>query len=727
MLDPKTLLLNLALAAVYAVIGWAAIALALSPGHALPIFPSAGLALAAVLVGGKRMLPGIFVGSLVVTWLAGNASGTHPLILVTVPLLAVLQAVIGGVLMRRWIGYPTALDAPPDILRFVVGVAPLSTLIDASLAAPLHTLVGQMAAERLLEQWFVWWFGDMLGVIVATPLALSVFGAPRGDWRPRRLSLALPMVVATCLLAAILHQLGDGERRRVDAEFARGAGILSRQLEQRLASQSEMLHNARRMILASRFVDRREWREFVLPWFDSYPGMLNFTWNPLVAEAEREAFVAEVRAEGFPDYEILDRDAAGRLRRATASHGGFYLPITYLEPFAPNAAVFGLDPLSVASTAGAIRDTLALGEVRASEPFRLTQEVADQVGVVLYLRVKKAIDGRLRTIGLVSSALRMGDLLEAALYGQTGEAYRLCLIDVGTAGPTRVAGDSGCESRVARSGPSFRKPIAFAGRNWQLLVHPMHVASAMSAGGRATMLLGLAALALLTGFLLLMTGHTRRIEELVEQRTEELAATSRTLMEHQQALTDAQRIAGLGSWQIAEARDEVSCSPQCRKLLGLDERQHFDLETWLEAFDPAYRTRLRDAIDEARALTPGRTESRSMLDCALLDNGGARRVAHLVVEAHRDDHGRVQLRGTVQDVTAARDAEARIRRLADFDTLTGLPNRSYFINHAQRALAAARHHGDHLAVLFIDLDNFKNVNDSLGHQTGDRMLSVVAE
>ena len=87
LLHPKTLILNLALAAAYGLIGWAATLLALSPGHALPIFPSAGLALAAVLVGGSRMYPGVYVGSLTVVWLVGTAAGgsAHPWALALVP------------------------------------------------------------------------------------------------------------------------------------------------------------------------------------------------------------------------------------------------------------------------------------------------------------------------------------------------------------------------------------------------------------------------------------------------------------------------------------------------------------------------------------------------------------------------------------------------------------------------------------------------------------------
>ncbi len=72
-------------------------------------------------------------------------------------------------------------------------------------------------------------------------------------------------------------------------------------------------------------------------------------------------------------------------------------------------------------------------------------------------------------------------------------------------------------------------------------------------------------------------------------------------------------------------------------------------------------------------------------------------------------------------------AERRIVRLAYFDTLTGLPNREQSRNRLAGALQAAKENGRLLAVLYLDLDNFKRVNDTLGHAVGDQLLCVVAD
>ncbi|MDP1989817.1 MAG: EAL domain-containing protein, partial [Syntrophales bacterium] len=76
---------------------------------------------------------------------------------------------------------------------------------------------------------------------------------------------------------------------------------------------------------------------------------------------------------------------------------------------------------------------------------------------------------------------------------------------------------------------------------------------------------------------------------------------------------------------------------------------------------------------------------------------------------------------------ARKQAEERIRHLAHYDALTGLANRSMFSQRLGHALAQARRNGMQLAVLFIDLDRFKNINDTLGHEAGDSVLKEVAE
>ncbi|MEH6459672.1 diguanylate cyclase domain-containing protein [Chitinimonas sp. JJ19] len=107
---------------------------------------------------------------------------------------------------------------------------------------------------------------------------------------------------------------------------------------------------------------------------------------------------------------------------------------------------------------------------------------------------------------------------------------------------------------------------------------------------------------------------------------------------------------------------------------------------------------------------------------------GAFYTVNQIITPLQDSHGNITHFLAIQhDVSAQRSEQERIARLAYHDSLTGLPNRQYFLELLDKAIAAAALQGNMLAVMFLDLDKFKQVNDTLGHAIGDQLLISVAE
>lgn len=102
--------------------------------------------------------------------------------------------------------------------------------------------------------------------------------------------------------------------------------------------------------------------------------------------------------------------------------------------------------------------------------------------------------------------------------------------------------------------------------------------------------------------------------------------------------------------------------------------------------------------------------------------------AWLNISSVKDEHGTTtHFVGTFNDITMRKSAEDEIRNLAFYDPLTQLPNRRLLMDRLEQALASGTRHSRKGALLFIDLDNFKTLNDTLGHDQGDRLLQQVAE
>ncbi len=94
----------------------------------------------------------------------------------------------------------------------------------------------------------------------------------------------------------------------------------------------------------------------------------------------------------------------------------------------------------------------------------------------------------------------------------------------------------------------------------------------------------------------------------------------------------------------------------------------------------------------------------------------------------RDADGRaLRLAGTDADISQRKATEQRLRDLAELDGLTGLPNRGLFLDRLQQGLLRAARHGQPMALLFLDIDHFKRINDTLGHEAGDQLLRVFAQ
>jgi len=195
------------------------------------------------------------------------------------------------------------------------------------------------------------------------------------------------------------------------------------------------------------------------------------------------------------------------------------------------------------------------------------------------------------------------------------------------------------------------------------------------------------------------------------------------LRRSEEKLAKAQRIAQLGWWEWNLEDNSLVCSQEFYSILGLD-RDSFGgtYESLLRCIPFGDREELKLRIDASV-----RGGSPFSIDHRITRSDGVERIVYQQAEVSRDEAGRtVRLVGTIQDVTERKQAEDQIRFLAYFDSLTGLPNRRQFAERLAAAVQSAQRHSRLSALLFLDLDRFKRINDTLGHSAGDHLLQEVS-
>jgi signal transduction histidine kinase/CheY-like chemotaxis protein len=537
----------------YAISGKLSVVLAVPPGYASPIFPPAGIAMAAMLIWGWATLPWMFLGSFLLNIWIGSALGKElPQILAAaagIGAASVLQAVIGAAALRRAVGYPAPLDTGRAVARFLL-ISPQCCLVSATLSLGWLFALGVVRRSEFASSWIAWWIGDTLGVLVVLPLMFVIAGEPRPLWRSRALPVALPMLLFFALFVAIFGRVNAWERDEALSDFR----LLSRgvvdKVRMALNEQDLFLEQLSRSFTGSKPVSQADFHHLVGGLLRHFPTIQTVEWAPRVDGARRAAFEAAQQPE-IPRYEIRAVDATKRLQRE--GDRPFYYPVTYVEPLDGNADALGLDLDSDANRRAAIEGAVGSGMVQASAPLLLVEGHGQQPAILLMFAVPGGPDGA----GVLVNAVRIATLMNGLL-APVKAMVAVALIDRVAAQP--LYGVSASRRPLAAHDESF----GFGGRRYAVETEPTasYFEQHRSWQSWGVLVAGVLSTGLLGALLMLGTGHARRIEQVVEARTRDLAAVNQRLQieieerrQAEAALRQAQRMEAIGQLTSGIAHD----------------------------------------------------------------------------------------------------------------------------------------------------------------------------
>jgi PAS domain S-box-containing protein len=672
---PAALAVVLLTALAYMAVGAVALGLAGPPGYASPLYPSAGLALAVVVVYGRAALPGVFLGAMAVNAGLAAMRGQAGLALLVVPALigagASLQAGAGAGLLRRFVGQPLVLDGPREILRSGFFGAFVACTISPSMATLSLLAAGTLKTDAWLATWLTWWLGDAMGVLIGAPLALTLIGRPRPAWQPRLRTVGLPLLLALALLGAGMAELHRLDKHRLQATFERDADRLASQAQARLALPLHALQAIHGAVRDDERLDAKTLHQ-ASKWWLAQPIQLQATgYSELVRLADLTAFEAAARADGLAGYRVFDRDGG-----AARAADGEVIALRLIEPAAGNAAALGVNALSIPAARDAILGTRRSGVPVATAGFPLTQLGGEETGIVIYQALYRGTPtdeaARLaRFAGVVFVTVRAERAL-AGLARPEQQYLRWCLVDPAPgAARHRLAGLPGCNAAVDKH-VAYRaqRTVELGGRTMELRISALDgtVPGAQVEAGWLLSLTSMAAAAMLGSLLLTVTGHSRRTELAVQQGTAELRREVLERTQAEMALRDSEmRLRAIldhvpiGVMFLDPDGRIIECNPQLGRMLGYS-AQELRGRTVTDLAQPQEGTRL---LQMRHDLIQGAADS-FLEDVVLRHAQGQERLGRVASAALRDPQGRLaRMVAVVQDMTEQLRLEASERALHD--------------------------------------------------------------
>lgn len=193
----------------------------------------------------------------------------------------------------------------------------------------------------------------------------------------------------------------------------------------------------------------------------------------------------------------------------------------------------------------------------------------------------------------------------------------------------------------------------------------------------------------------------------------------------EEGLKLAQRMARMGNWSLDLQTNQLEWSDEIFRIFGIKPNEFgANLEDFMDFVHP-------EDLDYVKEHFVGSMDGNYQYDIEHRiirhDTGEVRWVHEICIHQYNDNGDVVRSDGVVQDITERKQAQDEIRRLAMTDQLTGLANRNQFNKRFDETINIAKREQKLLALMLLDLDKFKPVNDTFGHQTGDGLLIAVAE
>ncbi|AMP10994.1 diguanylate cyclase domain protein [Collimonas arenae] len=544
------------------------------------------------------------------------------------------------------------------------------------------------------------------------------------------------------------------EHEKVDAEFRRLASGHLKAVVDGLDALVHELETINRLFITVDGVTREQFHTFAAPMLQRSPYVKSLGFQRLVTAAQRPAFEAEMR-KYYPNYSIRQ---LGDGKPEPAAGRDQYRVVEYMEPMAGNERAFGLDVSTSKIQAEPSQRARDTGLPASTDLFDLTRrDKGRQLGLMILMPVYQhdavldSVDDRRRALIGYTSAAVWADAFVNSVLAKDGAQTRddFFLRVYASAKPEEASlvyrqGNPVTPTETATWLPSWlfydapqdmSQNFELAGKSWYIEASsPPRIFTKKNAGSVLVLLLGSLLSFIGATYLYFLSTRSKRIEQLVDARTQQVRLATQMMKEDIVARKRAEDALQLRERAIESSAHAIIISsaklpdhlveyvnPAFERITGYTSSEMIGRNLEIlhgNDHDQFGLEEIRSALREQRSANAVIRSYRK--DGTLFWND-------LYVAPVKDSSGRVSHFVTaLYDITEMKSYEAELEHQARHDTLTGLANRNVLSDRLSQAIVYGELYGHRVWVVFVDLDRFKFVNDTLGHNAGDQLLKEVA-
>jgi diguanylate cyclase (GGDEF)-like protein len=759
---------NVIVAIAYFIAAQAGLLLATPPSNVAAVWPAAGVAITAVIILGPRILPGLLIiGTLIQGSIIADAVGTEAILLSLLMAFiastgAVMQAWIGARLVRPILAQDPGLLRERSIVLFCLLAGPISCIASASVGISTLWFQGILAPTDLPLAWSTWWIGDSIGVLIFCPILLCFFGKPRYSWKQRIHSVAIPLSILTSIVFIAFKFSYQQELKYIKGEFDKNTRQFNDELVESIDAQLMASTDLKAYFDSSEKVSADEFARYVKPKLFRHTEIQALEWIPRIRHQEREAFEYRIGSQ------IKIRNQNGLMEVAPAQD--VYYPVEFLEPFTGNEIALGFDISSNPVNAKAAEQACASGKIAVTDAVNLVQEAKKQIAVIFFgpvYLITGEDDSSIsceQLLGFTASVFKIETEIKN-IYKNHPNLHIL----VSIRNETELLYSDKLEALFNQSEFKRSYKIPVANQQWEISISPVPGFTSVYASWSIWFVIvgGLLICGISGIGLLMLTGRTLRTEETISERTAELNDEVKHRKDIATGLEVENRCLEMIAQDVAmqEVLDAItngidSIIPGTQSsilLLDADGKhlKHGSAPSLSDAYNEAINGLAIGASVGSCGTAAYLNKQMIVADIAndplwadykalALKNGlkacwstpitvSDEKVLgtfSLYFDTPKEPNlGELELTRRMANIAAIailrKQSEEQLTFYANHDALTKLVNRREFERRAERLLASAKQDKQQHALCFMDLDQFKVVNDSCGHAAGDELLRQI--